>query len=502
MAKILFTLLILIFLFNQTSAQPSDKQLVKRIEKLVSENYQSIAPGCAVLVAIKDKVSFEKAFGLANLELNVPLKPEMVFRIGSITKQYTAIAILKLMEEGKLSLKDRIQRFLPQFPFKEYTINIENLLTHTSGLIDYQVFDSHIPNAIRVDLPSNVFLDSLAGRLLEFKPGAKYAYSNSNYFILGMIIEKITGKKYQAYLEDSILKPNGLINTFYDIPWKIIPGRVSGYSGESLKYNNAGYISMNHVFSAGALLSNVKDLYNWHNALLSYSTITKETLDKAWTSYRLLDSTLAGYGYGWFDGTFQGMKAIWHGGAIDGFRAMACYFPEQNIFLAVLINSESSNIFSLVEKLTALFAKPSDAVKEITLADSVLQNYTGTYRWMEDTTQTITIYKKGNRLYADLSNKTGMNMSLIPQTAQLFYLPDVRRIRTTIEFVLENGVVRELIWTQEKSTVLLKLSRQTRSIRIFGESPPINLLNPPILFINRYRYSISIHSRHQLLIFY
>lgn len=195
MTKILCTLFSLIFLLNQTIAQPSDKKLAKKIEKLVFESYQSIAPGCAVLVAKKNQIIFEKAFGLANLELNVPLKPEMVFRIGSITKQYTAIAVLKLMEERKLSLKDSIQRFFPQFPFKGHTINIENLLTHTSGLIDYQVFDIHIPNAIRLDLPSSLFLDSLTPRPLEFKPGTKYSYSNSNYFLLGMIIEKITGKK-------------------------------------------------------------------------------------------------------------------------------------------------------------------------------------------------------------------------------------------------------------------------------------------------------------------
>jgi CubicO group peptidase (beta-lactamase class C family) len=456
MAQILCTLFFLIFLLNQNIAQRSDKQLVKKIEKLVFESYPSMAPGCAILVAKKDRIIYEKAFGMANLELNLPLKPEMVFRIGSVTKQYTAIAILKLMEEGKLSVKDSIQRFFPQFPFKGNTVTLENLLTHTSGLIDYQVFDIHMPNAIRMDLPTSLFLDSLAPRPLEFKPGTKYAYSNSNYFMLGMIIEKITGKTYQAYLQETILRPAGLLNTYYDVPWKVIPGRVSGYTGNGPKYNNAGYISMNHVFSAGALLSNVRDLYNWNKALRSYSIVKKETLDKAWTSYMLLDSTLAGYGYGWFDGMLQGVKTIWHGGAIDGFRAMECYFPEQEIFIAILINAESDGIFSLTEKLPELFSIPSAPLKEIRLPDSVLQSYAGAYRWTEDTTQTIIIYKKGNTLYADLSNKTGMNMPLVPQTEKFFNLPVIRRIKTTIEFIVENGIVRELIWTQEKRHTAVK----------------------------------------------
>jgi CubicO group peptidase (beta-lactamase class C family) len=456
MAQILCTLFFLIFFLNHNIAQPSDKQLVKKIEKLVSESYPSLAPGCAILVAKKERIIYEKAFGLANLELNTPLKPEMVFRIGSVTKQYTAIAILKLMEEGKLLLKDSIQRFFPQFPFKGYNITIENLLTHTSGLIDYQVFDIHILNAIRLDLPSSLFLDSLASRPLEFRPGTKYVYSNSNYFMLGLIIEKITGKKYQAYLEETILRPAGLLNTYYEVPWKVIPGRVSGYTGKGPKYNNAGYISMNHVFSAGALLSNVRDLYNWNKALRSYSIVKKETLDKAWTSYKLLDSTLAGYGYGWFDSRLQGVKTIWHGGAIDGFRAMECYFPEQEIFIAILINGESDGFFSMTEKLPELFATPSAPLKEIRLPDSVLQSYAGTYRWTEDTTQTITIFKKDKTLYADLSNKTGMNMPLVPQTEKFFNLPVIRRIKTTIEFIVENGKVRELIWMQEKRHTAVK----------------------------------------------
>ena len=456
MTRILCTLFFLVFLLNKIISQPSDKQLVKKIDKLVSESYPSMAPGCAVLVAKNDRIIYQKAFGTANLELNQPLRPEMVFRIGSVTKQYTAIAILKLMEEGKLSLIDSIQRFFPQFPFKGHTITIENLLTHTSGLIDYQVFDIHVKNAIRIDLPSSLFLDSIAVRPLEFKTGTKYAYSNSNYFMLGMIIEKITGKTYQAYLEENILKPAGILNTYYDVPWKIIPGRVSGYTGDAPKYNNAGYISMNHVFSAGALLSNVKDLYNWHKALRTYSIVKKETLDKAWTSYKLSDSTLAGYGYGWFDGRLQDMRTIWHGGAIDGFRAIECYFPEQEVFIAILINAESNGIFTVTENLAAIFKDPAKSSIEIKVPDAVLQSYAGTYRWLEDTTQTITISKKGNTLYADLSNKTGTNMPLVPQTEKFFNVPVIRRIKTTIEFVVDNGVVRELIWTQEKKHTAIK----------------------------------------------
>lgn len=430
---------------------------MKKIGHLVAESYPSLAPGCAILVARKDNVIYEKAFGKANLELDVTLQPGMIFRIGSMTKQYTAVAILKLMEEGKLSLQDSIQRFFPGFPYKGHSIIIENLLTHTSGLIDYQLFDIHIHNAIRLDLPSSLFLDSLAPRPLLFIPGTKYEYSNSNYFMLGMIIEKITGKPYETYLKESILAPAGLLNTYFDSPVNIIKGRVSGYNKVKESYKNVDYISMSQVYSAGALLSNMDDLFKWNKALRSYSIIKKENLNKAWTNFKLIDSTLAGYGYGWFVSEFQGLKTIWHGGAIDGFRSMECYFPEQEIFLAVLINSENSEgFFTLIDNISRVFAETSGHNKEITLANNLLESYTGTYKWTEDTTQTIRIYKKGNKLYADLSNKTGMNMVLVPQSSSLFFLPDVRRIKTTIEFIQQNGISKELIWTQEKAHTAIK----------------------------------------------
>jgi hypothetical protein len=263
--------------------------------------------------------------------------------------------------------------------------------------------------------------------------------------------------KYATSLQEAILKPYGLLYTCFDSPVRLIPGRVSGYQKNEEEYRNTDYISMNQVFSAGALLANVNDLFNWNRALRTYSIVKKETLDKAWSNFKLSDSTFAGYGFGWFNSEFQGLKTIWHGGAIDGFRSMECYFPEQGIFLAVLINSENSEgFFTLIDKISRVFAESSGSNKGMVISDTDLENYTGTYRFTEDTTQSISIYKKGNKLFADLSNKTGMSMALVPQTSSIFYLPDVRRIRTTIEFVPENGSRRKLIWNQEKAHTAFK----------------------------------------------
>jgi len=157
------------------------------------------------LVAKNGKVVYEKGFGTANIELGVPMKHDMVFRIGSITKQYTAIAILQLIEQGKIALKDSIQKFIKGFAHKEYTITIENLLTHTSGIKDYEQLDAHIPNAIRIEFPTRQIIDILSAVPLDFPPSTKYNYSNSNYFILGSIIEQVSGKSYKKYLEEILL---------------------------------------------------------------------------------------------------------------------------------------------------------------------------------------------------------------------------------------------------------------------------------------------------------
>jgi CubicO group peptidase (beta-lactamase class C family) len=242
-------------------AQPSTASL----DSLITSRLNNVAPGCAVLIAKNGQIVYEKAFGKANLELNVAMKPNMVFRLGSITKQYTAIAILQLVEQGKISLQDSIQKFIKDFPGKGHTVTIENLLTHTSGIIDYESLNINIPNEYRVELPPKQIVDSLARHPLVFTPGSKFSYCNSNYFILGYIIELISGQSYAAYMQQHIFTPMGLTNTYYDDEKQIIPNRVNGYGKwQDDKYENADYIGISQVYAAGALMSNVEDMLKWH----------------------------------------------------------------------------------------------------------------------------------------------------------------------------------------------------------------------------------------------
>lgn len=240
--------------------------------------------------------------------------------------------------------------------------------------------------------------------------------------------------------------------TFYDSPAKIIRNRVSGYINDGDSYSNAGYISMSQVFSAGALLSSTGDLFRWHQALYSYKLINKQAIEKAFIPYRLADGTLSEYGYGWFIKDFLGTRSIAHGGAIDGFRSMEAYFPKQDVFVATLFNAESNDFLSLFEKIAqlALGQQPDTSRKDLKLPAAVLNSYVGRYRFQEDTSQYLQIRKEGDHLYADLSNNSGNGMVLQAQSQTLFYLPDIKRMPTTIEFIIDNKKVIGLYWIQDK----------------------------------------------------
>ena len=437
------------FVFGQSK---QEKGLIKQLDGYVSENYSRYSPGCAVLVAKSGNILFQKGFGYANLELDAPVKPESVFRIGSITKQFTAIAILQLVEQEKIALNDSVQKFIKNYHSKGKTITIENLLTHTSGIKPYEEIDAKIPNAIRVDFSPETLIDSLDKLPLDFVPGSKYQYCNSNYFLLGKIIEEISAMPYQEYLKQYIFKPIGLTSTYYDNHDEIIKNRVDGYTNIEKGYRNTGFISMSTVYSAGALLSNVKDLYRWHQALYNGELIKNETFQKAIKPYQFIDGKMSYYGYGFFIRKENGEKSIGHGGAIDGFRAMEIYYPEKDIFIALLCNNEQDSFMELFNNISnlALGNGMTIAYKDVKISDEILDTYIGSYTFLADKKQFIKIYKKDGRLYADLSNGTGSNMALLAQSETKFYLPDVFRIPTTIEFILTNGKVTGLYWTQEE----------------------------------------------------
>jgi CubicO group peptidase (beta-lactamase class C family) len=442
----------LFFLSDIYGQNKQDKQLTKQLDQLISDKYASIAPGCVVLVARKGQVVYKKAFGSANLELDVPMLPEMIFRLGSVTKQYTSVAILQLIEQGKISLQDSLQKYVKDYPSKGHTITIENLLTHTSGIKDYQAINDTTPNGERRDYTPKQGVDFFKNEPLEFEPGSQFKYSNSNYFLLGYIIELITGKSYQEYMKQQVFNLAGLTHTYYNQQERIITGRVTGYTKLDTALENADFLSMTAAYAAGALMANVDDLFKWHEALYNHKLIEKETLDKATTSFKLNNGNSTGYGYGWYLNEINGSKTIEHAGAIDGFRSDEIYLPDEDVFVAALFNCLAyKNDWMELSNEIASLSSGRPLQKDLKLPDSVLKKYTGVYKYKGDPKINVTckIYEKDGKLYCDLSNGSGANMVMVPQSETKFILPDVRRIATFIDFIIENGKVAKAIWTQE-----------------------------------------------------
>src|SRR4030042_1214216 len=322
----------------QTPGQVPDKDLSAQIDKLLSDVYKPGQPGAAVLVKKQGQVILRKGYGLANLELNVSVEPDMIFRLGSITKQFTAVAILMLAEDGKLSLQDEITKFLPDYPTQGKKITVEHLLTHTSGIKSYTDLPEWLPLQ-RKDMSVSEIIDLSKDKPMEFAPGERWEYCNSGYILLGAIIEKVSGKPYADFLQERIFGPLGLQSSCYASTSRVIPRRVPGYSKGNAGFENAPYLSMSQPYAAGSLASSADDMAPWTESLLSGKLLKRETLERAFTSYKLQDGLDSGYGYGWGISNYEGHALIEHGGGVYGFLSYCPFFSADQGFAALLTKS-------------------------------------------------------------------------------------------------------------------------------------------------------------------
>ena len=287
-----------------TGATPEPQDLASRIDAIMAP-FASDQPGAAVIVVKDGRVLFRKAYGLANLETQTPMQPEMVFEIGSITKQFTSTAILMLAEQGKLALADDVRKYVPELPDKGALITIEHLLTHTSGIKDYTE-DPKWPALWRQDLTPAQVLDLVKDAPLDFPPGTKWRYDNTGYTLLGMILEKASGIAYAEFIRTNIFEPLGMTHSLYGSFSAIIPNRAAGYTkGEKGAWENAPYLSMAQPYAGGSLMSNVDDLVTWDAAVSAGKLLSAASWAKAFTGYRLTTGEDTRYGFGWQLGNVQ-----------------------------------------------------------------------------------------------------------------------------------------------------------------------------------------------------
>lgn len=392
---------IALFLTVNLAAQPLNiKKLAVDYDKLLLEQFKPGETGCAALVAKDGQVIYTRGFGMANLELNVPMQPDMVFRIGSITKQFTAIAVLQLMEQGKLSLQDEITKFIPDYPTQAYSITIEHLLTHTSGIKSYTNVPDYIKN-VRTDMTPEELINTFKNQPMEFAPGTKWNYNNSGYFLLGYIIEKVTGKSYADYIQVNFFTPLGMTSTCYGSDTKIIKNRAYGYQQGAEGIVNSNYCSMTQPYSAGSIMSTVGDLFKWHQALYSGKLVKPETLEKAFTEYKLKDGRGTGYGYGFFLSQLQGSPTVEHGGGIFGYLTSSVYLPKEDVFVALFSNSTAkAPEFTSLKMAAMAIGKPLQT-ETITLDEPTLDQYTGIY--LNEAGREVTVRREGTQLAATLA---------------------------------------------------------------------------------------------------
>ncbi len=369
------------FAQDAVTSATAEQGLASRIDASIAPYFKADAPGATVIVVKDGKPVLRKAYGMADTEKGVKMSPEMALRLGSITKQFTATAILMLLDEGKLSLDDDITKHLPDYPAKGKKITIEHLLTHTSGIPSYTGKPGYMLNMAQ-DMSVARMIDTFKNDPLEFEPGSQYRYNNSGYFLLGAIIEKISGQTYASFLEQRIFKPLGMHDTYYEGVKTSKAPVAAGHSRAEKGYGAAAPLSMTQPYAAGSLVSTVDDLARWDAAIAAGRLLKPSSWERAFTSYRLSDGKATGYGYGWDVSKVQGATAMGHGGGINGFATHALRFPEQKVYVAVLTNSDSgpANPGLVARKAAAIaIGKPYREFKEVALDGAALDAVTGTY---------------------------------------------------------------------------------------------------------------------------
>lgn len=400
-----------------------------KLAEVASRYYKANEPGATILVTRDGKPILRRAYGMADLEQGVPMRPGRVLEIGSITKQFTAIAILQLVEQGKIGLGDEITKFLPDYPTQGKKITIEHLLTHTSGIQDMTEMPS-FPSTMRTDVTPQELIDRFKNEPMGFTPGTKWQYDNSGYVLLGAILEKVSGESYGDYLQKHVFPRAGLTNTRYCDLAAIIPGRARGYEKEDGHYVNADYLSMTLPFAAGALVSTVDDLAKWTDAIATGKVVSPALVQRAWTSAKLDDGSATGYGYGWIVGNAFGTRVIQHDGSINGFASAELWMPEKKVFVAVLSNlgSGGTDVTFVANQLASYaIGRPFDPVA-ITLPTEKLQEYTGVYRLDEKTIRTISL--ENGQLF---SQRTGGGKAPIKASASDVFFIDKSLTTFTFE---------------------------------------------------------------------
>jgi CubicO group peptidase (beta-lactamase class C family) len=384
----LFVLAVIAFLSTGTWAQVPNKEKVvagadRAFEKF-TKAYVSPAPGCAVAVSLNGESVFEKAFGLADLEFNVPNTPQTVFESGSVAKQFTAAAIVLLQQDGKLSLDDPVRKYIPELPDYGVPLTIRHLLNHTSGIRDWGAVmgltgAGRGERVINQDLALDVITHQ---RALDFTPGAEYSYSNSGYNLAAIIVERVSKQKFPAFVEERLFKPLGMKNSSWrDDYQRIVPGRAQAYSRQGTGPWRLDMPFMN-VYGNGGMLTTVGDWMKW-NAMLDSQSLGAPLVNALETRGVLNDGRKITYALGIAVRKYKGLKDVSHGGSTAGYQTFLVRYPDNKVSVGVLCNGTSPNAGGIARGITDEIFGPfseSPGTAAAKISEDELKKFVGVWR--------------------------------------------------------------------------------------------------------------------------
>jgi D-alanyl-D-alanine carboxypeptidase len=355
---------------------------------------------------------------MADIENEVPATPLTVYRIGSVTKQFTSVAIMQLVDQGKLSLDDDVTKYVPNAPTHGRRVLVRHLLNHSSGIPSYTDVGPEFGRVMRLDLAKDSLIASVKDDSLQFEPGSHFYYNNTGYFLLGMIIERVTGKPYGEYLHDVLFAPNGLNSTVYCSVTPLIKHRAQGYEGRAAGFVNAPYISMDLPYAAGSLCSTVGDLAAWTRLLHSGKLVKQPSFAAMTTPAKLTSGRPMQYGFGLFMDTVGTHRRIHHGGGINGFISELAYYPDDSLTVVVLSNTAPAPSDEVAENLARVaFGMPllpdrPPAPADLPIATDEIARVSGNYKvtWPDGSKRNARIYANGQQLMLQIENQPAIRM--------------------------------------------------------------------------------------------
>ncbi|HEU0291140.1 MAG TPA: serine hydrolase domain-containing protein [Anaerolineales bacterium] len=321
-----------------------------KIDKILSYHTEREMFTGSVLVARNGEILLSQGYGWADRENQIPNTPQTKYRLGSITKQFTAMAILILEAEGQLDVQDRICRYVPECPDSWQEITIHHLLSHTSGVPNLTDFPDYETFKATPTTPEQT-VARFKDKPLDFQPGEKWNYSNSGYILLGHIIEQVCGQSYEMFLQQNIFEPLQMTNTGYDHNDGSL---ATGYTGMASHWDEPDYIDMTLPYAAGGLYSTVENLYLWDQALYTDQLVSKQSLDMMFIPHAKIAAFGLSYGYGWFVGQMNQHQAVSHGGGIDGFITEIRRYSDDEVTIIILSNRETTNVPQIADQIASV----------------------------------------------------------------------------------------------------------------------------------------------------